>query len=97
MYMAPEQVVTSAAGPASDLFSLGGVLYALATGQPPFKGDTLLGILDQVRACQPIAPRQLRPDLPKWLEDIIQHLLRKDPKDRIRSATELTKVLAESR
>ncbi|MEV5484680.1 MULTISPECIES: serine/threonine-protein kinase [Streptomyces] len=96
-YMSPEQIGAHGVDHRSDLYSLGCVLYEIATGVPPFDlGDTwavLVGHRD--RAPEP--PRTLRPDLPESYERIMLELLAKDPDDRPRDADELGKRLADAR
>src|SRR5262249_27262374 len=62
-YMAPEQAEgrTGDIGPSADIYALGAILYDLLTGRPPFRGDTLLHTLIQVRHCDPVPPSQLHP------------------------------------
>ena len=71
-YMAPEQIVGSRdrVGPASDIYSIGALLYELLTGQPPFRGRTVLDTLVQIREHDPKLPRQLNPRTPRELEMI---------------------------
>jgi serine/threonine protein kinase len=92
LYMAPSVIHGQPADQLSDLFSLGGVLYAMATGRPPFPGQTLAAVLRAVCESEPIPPRQLRPDLPSWLEDLILSLLHKDPARRFSSARQVVAV-----
>ncbi|MBA4067022.1 MAG: serine/threonine protein kinase, partial [Isosphaera sp.] len=93
-YMSPEQVNGRPATAASDLFALGGVLYTLCTGEPPFPGTSLIAVLRAVCDGEPTPPRSLRPDLPGWVEQVILRLLRKDPAGRYGSADEVAAVLA---
>jgi hypothetical protein len=89
-YMAPEQVTDAKhAGPAADLFSLGGILYALLTGRPPFLGPDVMETLTQVVADDPVAPRVLNPAVDRDLETICLRCLQKDPAQRYASAAEL--------
>jgi tRNA A-37 threonylcarbamoyl transferase component Bud32 len=89
-YMAPEQVRgTARVGPASDVYSLGAVLYAALTGQPPFRAETIYATLSQVAEAEPVAPRRLRPDIPRDLETICLKCLRKEPGQRYATAQEV--------
>jgi eukaryotic-like serine/threonine-protein kinase len=90
-YMAPEQIAGSRdrAGPASDVYSLGALFYELLTGQPPFRAETVLDTLDQIREKDPKLPRQLNPSTPRELEMICLKCLEKRPESRYRSAREL--------
>ena len=85
-YMSPEQVQNGAVGPASDLFSLGSVLYRAATGQAPFTGKHLMELLQNVSSSMPRPPHEVRPDAPRTLSAFIMRLLEKDPAKRPASA-----------
>lgn len=90
-YMAPEQAAGQVqdVGPASDIWALGAILYELLTGQPPFKGISVLETLELVRSQEPVSPGRLQPKLPADLETICLKCLQKDPGRRYRSALEL--------
>jgi serine/threonine protein kinase len=92
-YASPEQARGDALDHRSDLFSLGSVLYALCTGLPPFSGDSTAEVLDRVRAAAPRPVRELRPDVPAWLADVIARLLARDPADRFQTAGEVVAAL----
>jgi serine/threonine protein kinase len=81
-YMAPEQARGEAVDARSDLFSLGCVLYDLATGQPPFRGKDTLAVLSALATEQPLPPHELRPELPPALSDLVMRLLAKNPAGR---------------
>jgi eukaryotic-like serine/threonine-protein kinase len=93
LYMAPEQARGDETDARADLFSLGVVLYEALAGRPPFEGKTPLAVLRRVAddAHEPLS--KLNPNVPEWLEDVVDSLLSKEPKDRISTAAELTKVL----
>jgi len=81
-YMAPEQFTGMPIDGRSDLFSLGVILYWLATGDKPFTGDTITAVSYKIVHTEPIAPRQLNPGVPAALEAVILKCLAKDPAAR---------------
>ncbi|MFE7126361.1 SAV_2336 N-terminal domain-related protein [Streptomyces sp. NPDC057617] len=88
-YMSPEQIGGDGVDQRSDLYSLGCVLYELATGEPPFDYEDTWRTLLAHRDSAPVPPRQLRPGLPAALETAMLALLAKDPADRGRGANAL--------
>ena len=82
MYMSPEQGRGETVTSASDIFSLGIVLYQLATGHHPFHADTAVGYLHSILSHQPIPPSRLNPEVPVWLETIVLRMLQKEPEQR---------------
>jgi serine/threonine protein kinase len=92
-YMAPEQARGEAVDHRADLFSLGSVLYALCTGRPPFRAPTALAVLRKVTDQEPAPIRSLNPDVPAWLETLINRLLAKDPAERFQTAAEVAALL----
>ena len=92
-YVSPEQAQGRPLGATSDLYSLGIVLYELATGRLPFDGDTPVSVaLKQVNE-QPIPPRQIDPAMPPALEAVILKAMAKNPADRYQSAEEMRRDL----
>ena len=88
-YMSPEQIRREKLDARTDLFSLGLVLYEMATGQQAFAGDTMLAVHDAVLHRAPTPMRQLNPGLPPGLETIITKSLEKDRHGRWQSAAEM--------
>jgi serine/threonine-protein kinase len=95
-YMAPEQArgETANAGPLTDVYGLGAILYETLTGRPPFAGAGREKILEQVRSQEPVPPSRLRPGLARELEAICLRCLEKEPCRRYASARELAEELA---
>jgi serine/threonine-protein kinase len=94
-YMAPEQVRGEICDGQSDLFSLGAVMYALCTGHPPFRADTLYGVMQRIVHDEPRSIRENNPLVPEWLEQIIGRLLSKERRGRFATADEVIVVLQE--
>ena len=93
MYMAPEQAYGEPLDGRADLFSLGCVLYRMATGRPPFEGKTTLALLSAVTTLTPPPPDQLNPAIPPALADLLGRLLAKRPADRPGSAEAVVQEL----
>lgn len=93
MFMSPEQVKGSRLDKLTDMFSLGSVLYFLATGSPPFRGSNLYSIIRGVADHSPQPVSELNPDLPVWFDGIIRKLMDKEPEKRFQSAAELADLL----
>jgi serine/threonine protein kinase len=92
-YISPEQVLGVRNEPRSDLFSLGVLLYHLATGERPFGHPTSVSGLKKRLYRDPIPPRSHRPDIPAWLQEIILRCLEVEPAARFDTAAQLAFLL----
>ena len=95
-YMAPEQAAghSRQVGPATDIYSLGAILYRLLIGRPPFVGESVIEIVRQVVDADPVSPRILQPSIPVDLETICLKCLNKQPSQRYGSAAALAEAMA---
>ncbi len=92
-YMSPEQCRGETLGPASDLYSLGVVLYEALTGRTPFVGDQRADLVRQHLQARPQSPRVFNAEVPGYLEEVVLTLLAKDPAERFASAEQLMNLL----
>jgi hypothetical protein len=92
-YMSPEQADSQTVDHRSDLFSLGSVLYACCTGRSPFRASSTAAALRRVCDDTPRAIREISPEIPEWLCDVIGKLHAKHPADRFQSAAEVADIL----
>ncbi|MCW5967955.1 MAG: protein kinase [Blastocatellales bacterium] len=92
-YLSPEQARGERVRTSTDIFSLGIVLYELATGQRPFRGATPMQLIEAITTVPPFAPTRLVPELPATLESLLLRMLDKDPRRRP-SAAEVAAALS---
>jgi CheY-like chemotaxis protein len=88
-YMAPERLLGTDVDHRSDIYSLGVLLFQLATGSLPFSGDTIFEIARNQISKDPPRPTEIDPRVPRWLEDLILEMLAKRPEDRVQSVAEV--------
>jgi serine/threonine protein kinase len=88
-YMSPEQIRGEPVDSRSDIFSLGAVLYEMATGKPAFSGETTSEIREAILSKEPSPPRKINPDVSSGLERVITKALKKQPQERYHRAGEL--------
>lgn len=95
MYMAPEQTHGETIDQRADLFSFGSLLYTMCSGRPPFRASTSLAVLKRVAEDTPRPIREIIPEVPQWLCDLIAKLHAKKPEDRFQSAAEVADLLGQ--
>jgi serine/threonine protein kinase len=92
-FMSPEQALGLPVDARSDLFSLGSLMYALCTGNPPFCGESSYAILRQVIDVAPQPITEINPSIPAWLGQLVAKLLEKSPAARYPSAEQVAQLL----
>ncbi len=94
-YMSPEQAEGKTVDHRSDIFSIGILLYEMATGERPFQGDTKASIMSSILRDTPASVTDLRSDLPRDVAKLIRRCLAKNPEDRLQAAKDLRNELRE--
>ncbi len=96
VYMAPEQILGQPVDGRTDLYSLGVILYELATGERPFQGENLAAVFRAITSDDPISPDQINPDIPPALSRSILKAMARNPSDRFASGHEFADALTSS-
>lgn len=92
-YMSPEQATGQSVDSRSDLFSLGSMLYTMCTGRPPFRAENSLSVMRRIAESEPTPIREVNPNIPDWLSEVIKKLMSKSVQDRLFSAAEVRELL----
>lgn len=92
-YFAPEQAAGEDVSLASDVYSIGVLIYEMLTGRPPFEAETGMGVALKHLREEPLPLRQLNPDVPLQVERIVRKVLAKEPAARYRTADQLGRIL----
>ena len=87
-YFSPEQAEGKGVDARSDIYSLGVVLYEMATGRPPFTGDSPVAVASKHVRDPPVLPREVNPAVPAALEAVVMKAMAKNPDDRYATAEE---------
>jgi hypothetical protein len=94
MFMSPEQALGGTVDHRADLFSLGSLMYVMASGQAPFRAPSTVAVIKRLVDEMPRPIEEIIPETPPWLVDTISRLHAKKPEDRIQTAREVERLLA---
>ncbi len=95
-FMSPEQARGDVVDARSDLFSLGSLMYAMATGRPPFRAESPLAVLRKISDSRPRPCYEINERMPAWLDRIIARLMQVDRNKRIQTADQAVQIFTES-
>jgi serine/threonine protein kinase/formylglycine-generating enzyme required for sulfatase activity len=96
-YISPEQTIAhSPIDQSADIYSLGVIIYQMLTGQVPFEADTEGQVMDMHRSIMPRPLREIRPDIPRAIEDVVLKALSKRPLDRFQTATDFARAFRQA-
>jgi serine/threonine protein kinase len=88
-YISPEQIQGKRGDARSDVFALGAILYEMLTGRPPFQGENPFAVMNDRLLNHPVPPRELTPEIPPALQEIVYRALERDRHHRYASAHEM--------
>ena len=92
-YMSPEQAEGRPVSSLTDLFSFGSLIYVMCTGRIPFRAESPVATLRRILDDEPMAIREINPEIPEWLSELVRRLHAKNPDDRPASAAEVAQIL----